>query len=875
MKQPSKIATWFLRKIYGEELFDEISGDLNELFQERLQSNGKWSASFNYWIDVLLSVRNINLKRKTKQHSINQIDMLKNLISISFRSLKARASYSILNIVGLSVSMTFAFLLAVYVYGQYSYDRNNENANQIYRVNIDCNMNGKRDVYCNVPQPIAFALKSDYPEIKETVRLAMNDHIGVLEHDGKKHKSEQLLIAEPTIFQFFNRKFIHGNPAQALTEPNTIVIDELLALKIFGSTDVLGKDLLFVDEKKLMKVTGVMAKDENPTHLPFEAILSWATFRDWEVDWWYGAHAYTYILINEASSIANLETQMPAFFSKYMKETFDKKNGTANLFFQPLKDIYLSEEYVWELYPHGNRFNVLVLSIVATLLIAFAGINYVNLATARATERSREVGIRKVLGSTKRSLQFQFLTESLLLSLSSGVLALFLAWILLPYFNQLVGMNLTGVQWFSLKNISYILLIAFSVGLFAGLFPAFYLSSLQTLEVLKGKFSNSNRGEGLRKILVTSQYFIAAILISSLILIYQQTNFIKSKDIGFIKDNLISIQIPRDSSVNNHLSPFIDALKSLSNVTSVSLASLDLDKTPNSFTPTLQNEDGTSFQMGADNIYVDDNFLQTIGATIVKGRGFDSRLKTESESSILINETAVKKFGWTKNPLGGKFHSFTEKEEDQEPRNIVGVVKDFHLGVSYQKVKPMLIFFGERGRKNIYVRILKGDTEEIVSTLAKKWQEHFPNHSLEYNFVNQSLNAQYKNEERFLNLLSSFCFIVLLITSLGVIGLISYTTQLKKKEIAIRKVLGSSIKSIAELLSGKFVSLLLIANLLAFPVSWYLANSWLNNFYYRIELSFWPFMISFCVCLFFTVISLLFHVVQAAKASPIESLKYE
>lgn len=392
---------------------------------------------------------------------------------------------------------------------------------------------------------------------------------------------------------------------------------------------------------------------------------------------------------------------------------------------------------------------------------------------------------------------------------------------------------------------------------------------------MKGKLLSSNRGEGLRKILVTSQYFIAAILISSLILIYQQTDFIKNKDIGFIKDNLMSIRIPNDSTVISHLPAFMNVLKAQPQVSSVSLASLDLDKTPNSFTPTLQNEDGSTFKMGADLIYVDANFLETIGATIIKGRNFNNLSKAESQYSILINEAAVKKFGWTKNPLGGKFAAFTDKQQDQEPRNIVGVVKDFHLGVSYQMVKPTLIFLSEGGGKNMYVRIRKGDIQDIVSMLAKKWQESFPGYSLEYDFVNQSLHAQYKNEERFLNLLSSFCFIILLITSLGVVGLISYTTQLKKKEIAIRKVLGSSIKGIVELLSGKFVGLLLIANLLALPVSWYLANSWLSNFYYRIELSFWPFMISFCVCLFATAISLSFHAIQAAKANPIESLKYE
>ncbi len=870
---PPKLGLWLLRKIYDDDLFEDISGDFLEVYHDNVEAKGKFYASFHYLKDTFLSFRNIDLKKKKHSSSDNPYPMLKNLLVIAVRSLTKRMSYSVLNIAGLATGMAFAFLLWIYISHQHSYDRHFTNARNIYRVNIDCNMNGKRDVYSNVPQPVARALKNDYPFIEETLRVGLTNHTGVIEYEGKRIKSEELLIAEASIFQFFDREFFSGIAHQALIEPNSIVISESLAYKIFGSLDVIGKTVLFPQEKKILKVTGVMKDEFRPSHLPMEAVISWATFPEYELDWWYGAHTYTYISLTEGSSVKNLSDQMPSFFTKYMKPTFDEFSGTGRIFFQPLTDIYLSEEYVWEPYPHGSRGNVMALSLVAAFLIVFAIINYINMATARAVERAAEVGIRKVLGSTRSFLWLQFFSESMILALFSGVIALALSWTLLPYFNHLTDLSLSSRSFFEWKNVAMLSFLAAAIGLFAGMFPAFYLSSVEALKIVKGRFASSGQGEFLRKALVTTQFLIAALLIAGIWIVYQQIGFIKSKEIGFEKENLVNIRIPEDSSLEQGLPFFINEVKRLPEVVSATLTNVDMHKEANSFSPVLRNEDGSTFRMGADLIQVDADFIETIGASIIEGRNFRENSRAEQESAVLINEAAAKKFGWSEKALEGTFAGWTFEEPAN--RKVIGVVKDFHLGVSYQLVHPTIILLSYGGGSNLYLRIQGDEIRRTISRIETNWSKSFPNHKMEFSFVDENLASLYHREQKFLSLLAALCVIILFIASLGVIGLISYTTLQKRKEIAIRKVLGSSFQSILTLLSGKFIRLLLIANLMALPLSWYLLQLWLNNFAYRIEISPIPFVIAFFSCLVFTACSLLFHTVRAAKRNPIDALKYE
>jgi len=807
--------------------------------------------------------------------------MFKSLFSIAFRSLKKRKFYSILNVLGLATSMAFAFLLWLYIQDQRSYDRQFALADRIYRVNADFNMNGKRDIYSNAPRPIGPTLKSEYPEVEEMARLrgagGLQVHTAVLEVDEKRVKTRKIYIADSTIFKVMEREFVEGNPDKALTEPNTIVITESLSAKLFGTPNSFGKTVLLPGGAtgRYLKVTGIIKDDSHNSHLPVDAYISWVTYPyQPEMTQWYGAHVYTYILLNPNNDIDALHDKIPAFYDKYMKKTFDEANGTADLMFQRLTDIHLDNEYVWEPNGHGSRTNVMALNLVVIFLIAFACINYVNLETARASERAGEIGIRKSLGSSRLMLAAQFLTESVMLALISGVVAFLLCLIAIPYFNLMVDMNLQPATLLSGRHLLSLLILSAGIGILAGLYPAFYLSSLESLKALKGKFANSSSGELLRRLLVTSQYLIAAVLIAGILFVAEQTKYIMNKDLGFDKDNLVTISIPKDTVISRHVNPYIEEIKKSPRILGVTSSFYALDQEANQFTPTLENEDGTTFQMGADLITANADFLPTIGAKLIAGRNFEKGSTADADHAMIINETAVKKFGWEKNPLGGKFAS---QNEDGTPNkvNVIGVVKDFSLGVSYKTINPLMIFLDNDVATNLLVRIDPTAPLDGIAELKNTWSKIYPGYELEYSFVNETLDVLYKKEEKFLNLLTALSFTIVFIASLGIIGLISFTLELKKKEIAVRKVLGAPSGRLILLLSKKFAALLLLANAIALPITLYLIGLWLDGFAYHITLGAGPFIVSLLICALFTGLSLSYHIAHALTANPVEALNYE
>jgi putative ABC transport system permease protein len=806
--------------------------------------------------------------------------MFKSLFSIAFRSLRKRKFYSVLNVLGLASSMAFAFLLWLYIQDQRSYDRQFANADRIYRVNADFNMNGKRDVYSNAPRPIGPTLKSEFPEVEEYARLrgagGLQVHTAVLEVNEKRVRTRKIYIADSTVFRIMDREFVEGDPNKALTEPNTIVLTESLSTKLFGTPNGFGKTLLIIESGKNLKVTGIIKDDYRESHLPAEAYISWVTYPyDREMIQWYGAHVYTYILLNPNNNIQALHNKIPAFYTKYMKPTFDEANGTASLIFQPLTDIHLDNEYVWEPNAHGSRTNVMALNLVVIFLIAFACINYINLETARASERAAEIGIRKSLGSSMLALVAQFLTESVLLALVSGIVAFFLCVTAIPYFNLMVDMNLQTATLLSARNLLSILSLAVGIGILAGLYPAFYLSSLESLKALKGKFTNSGSGEFLRKLLVTSQYLIAAVLIAGILSVAEQTKYIMNKDLGFDKDNLVTLTIPQDTVVSQHIDPYIEEIKKQPHIIAVGSSGYSLDAEANQFTASLENEDGTTFQMGADLIDASADFFPTIGAKLTAGRNFKKGSRADAEHAIIINETAVKKFGWEKNPLAGKY-VFPGQDGTMNKMNVIGVVKDFSLGVSYKAVNPLIIFFNnDEVEGSLLVRINPTAPLDGISELKTTWSKMYPGYELEYNFVNEALDVLYKKEEKFLNLLTALSFTIIFIASLGIIGLISFTLELKKKEIAVRKVLGAPSVGLIMLLTRKFATLLVLANAIALPITLYLIGLWLDGFAYHITLGAGPFLIALLICALFTGLSLSYHIVQALTANPVEALNYE
>jgi putative ABC transport system permease protein len=804
--------------------------------------------------------------------------MFKNILVTAIRNLRKRKFYTLLNVLGLATSMAFSFLLWLYVQDQVSYDQHFSKAERIYRVNADFNMNEKRDIYSNAPRPVAPTLKTQFPEVEDAVRIrglgGLNIHTATLVLDDVKIKSKKIFIVDSTYFNMFEQEFIIGNPETSLKEPNSIVLSQSFAKKNFGEQEPYGKSLEFPGrDSKNLKVTGIIKDPSDKTHLQLEALVSWSTFPyEREMSQWYGAHTYTYIMLNESNDPVALHDKFPDFFEQHMKGTFDDLQGTADLMFQPLTEIHLGPEYVWEPYPHGSETNVSILSIIIAFLLVLASINYVNLATAYATERASEVGIRKVLGSSRPSLLIQFLGESILITILSGVVAIIFSIILLPYFNHIANLNQSLESILSVSNIGNIMLLSLAIGVLAGIYPSIHLSSVESLAVLKSKYGNSGQSNSLRKLLVIIQYTIAAMLISGILFVSEQTRFIKNKDVGFEKENLVHISIPGDTVVANQLNAFKVLLTSNTNIVGATNSRYSLDAEANQFTPTLESLDGTTFQMGADVVSIDYDFVSTIGLSMVEGRNFDKDSGSDEDFSVLINETAVKRFGWEESPLLGKMPLGEDEEGNLITYSVVGVVNDFNLGVSYQEVNPLIMFLDTNGSQNLYLKIKGDNLIESISFVKETWKSTFPEHTLEYSFVDETLDKLYKKEDQFLSLLTSFSFIIIFIASLGIIGLISFTTELKKKEIAIRKVNGASPKMIISLLSKKIAGLVLIANLIAVPFTYFFIQVWLENFAHRIDLNFWPFAIALFICVLFTTIALIYHTTKAALANPVYAL---
>lgn len=786
-----------------------------------------------------------------------------------------------INVFGLAISITFSFLLWLYINDQLSYDVHQSNAAQVYRVNADFNMNGKRDIYSNAPRPIGPNLQRDYPEVASQLRMrglgGLSAHTATLEYKEKKVESRKIFIADSTYFDVFDQTFLMGSPEHALTEANSIVITQSFAKKLFGDENPMGKTIQYVSYRpRSLKITGVMTDDDRNTHLPVEALVSWVTFPyEREMTQWYGAHVYTYIRLQEGVPITGIESKIPQFVDTHMKETFDQMNGTANLIFQNIRDIHLAAPYVWEPYPQGSEINVIVLKFVMAFLLVFACINYVNMATANSAERAAEVGIRKTLGSSRKLLVGQFLAESVLISVLSACLALLLSFSLLEMFNDLADVRFQWSDLTTSTNLGALLVVSVTIGALAGTYPAFYLSSIDILKTLKGRFVTSKDGVFLRKVLVTIQYTIAAVLITGIFLVVKQIQHIKTKDIGYDKENILVLDLPNDSLVVAKSHAFSKELKNQSNIIGTASSYYRLDEEANQFTPTLRNPDGSTFRKGADLIQVDHDFIETIGIKLTAGRNFNPSSEYDEDKSIIINEAALKSFGWTESPLGGALKSGTDDDGNPKFMNVVGVVKDFNLGVSYAEVNPLIIFYDSRSSGSLFVRVTPDNLFDHVKGIEGLWDEFFPDHKLSYHFVDQDLEKLYRREDKFLSLLSVFSIVIIVIASLGLLGLVSYLTEIKRKEIAIRKVLGSPVRAIVLLLSRRFLWLLMLANLISLPITYQLINLWMENFSSRVAISIWPFVVSLLTAIGFTVLALSYHVKKASSENPVYALKHE
>ncbi len=806
--------------------------------------------------------------------------MLKNYFKIGLRSLLRNKFFTAINIFGLTLGMTTCLLIMLYVQNEMSYDRFNKKADQIVRVVFRGSIQGEKMKEAMVMPPVAQTFKSEYPEVLEATRLRNYGNPRVTYGD-KTFKENAFAYADSNFFEVFTLPFLKGNPKTALLEPNTIVISESVAKKYFGSEDPIGKILLFKDLNSSFKITGVMHDMPVNSHFHFDLFASMASFPESREFSWMTSEYYTYLVLPKGYDYKKLEAKLPADVEKYMGSQLQKamgmtyaqfrqKGNELGLYLQPLTDIHLHSDLNLELGPVSDIRYVYIFSVVAIFMLLIACINFMNLSTAGASKRAREVGIRKVLGSLNGQLVRQFLLESLLLTSFAFLLSLILVFWTLPLLNKLSGKNLSFDLLSNPWLLPGLLLFALVTGLLAGSYPAFFLSSFKPVTVLKGKIASMGKTVSLRSGLVVFQFFISIVLIIGTIIVHKQLSFIQNEKLGYNKDQVVIVQ--ESYWLGKNLEPFKQKL--LQDPRIVSISSSGYLPAGNTYNNNFMiYADNNSDQLVKTLRYdVDYNYIQTLGMELAEGRNFSKSFGTDS-LGIIINEETAKAFGWSKNALG---HNLTRPDNDgtKLTYHVIGVVKNFHFRSFHEPISPLVMVLNSNN-ENMIVKTNTKDIAGLLNTMKKDWNDLKGEVPFSYTFLDDRFNNSYESEQKIGLILSIFAGVTIFVACLGLLGLATFTAEQRTKEIGIRKVLGASITNIVSLLSMDFIKLVFIAFIIATPVAWYMMNKWLQDFAYKTNISSWIFLLTAVLAIAITIITVSFRAIRAAVVNPVNSLRSE
>ncbi|MDN5287260.1 MAG: putative transport system permease protein [Mucilaginibacter sp.] len=794
--------------------------------------------------------------------------MIKNYIKIAFRNLWRHKSFSMINIIGLAVGMTAGFLIFMYVKFELSYDKYHENADEIYRVVADIKTPTETLNWSSTTAPLGPAMQADYPVVKANTRIF---NFGFLvQSNDNKFQEDNIVLAEPSLFKIFTFPLIKGDVAKALEAPFSIVMIETAAKKYFGSADPIGKSLL-LDGKYPATVTGVMEDIRPNSHFKFNMLVSLSSIEKMvpgRLSQWGNFGNYTYLLLPKGYDANKRQAQFPAFFNRHTTDADRKQGMNYAYFLEPLKDVYMvSKRGAPE---SGNLSNVYIFSIVAIFILLIACINFINLTTARATERAKEVGIRKVIGAERKQLTIQFLSESVIICLISFVFSGLFSFLFLPLFNKLSG-KVISQSIFEHGYLFELFLISCAIGLIAGTYPALVLSNFKPIATLKGRFSSTTKGILLRKGLVIIQFTISIVLIVGTLVVYNQLSYMRNQALGFQKDQMVTISFNGDSAVQKHADIIKNELKRIPNVLSAS-ASATIPGFGNSVAYTeVENHLGAMQQLNMNLYDVDYDFIPQFEMKIVAGRAFSKAFGTDTTKAIIVNEAAVKSLGYLK-PADAIGKRYAQWGRDGK---IIGVVKDFHFQSLQETVKPLNMRVNPRNTEVFTLKVSGKNLPETISAIQNKWKILAPERPFNYVFVDETFNKLYTTEVTFGNLFLYFAVLAIFISCLGLLGLASYSTLQRTREIGIRKVLGASVPGIVNMLSKEFLLLVIFSATIAFPLAWYGMYKWLQGFAYRINISWWEFAVAGILALIIAFTTVSFQAIKAALTNPVKSLRSE
>jgi len=795
--------------------------------------------------------------------------MIKNLLLIALRNLKKDFWYSLLNILGLTIGITFSLFLIFYVKDELSYDKHHKNSDRIFRIVSYIQEKDKNTDWTLTQLPLGPTLQKDYPEVEQQVRF-MGRERTLFRNGTKEFYETKAYYVDSTIFKVFTHKFVEGNAATALNAPFDIVISKTLAKKYFGNTSAVGKTLKSVYDT--YNVTGVIEDVPQNSHIRYDMLISISTaIRNFPVgpESWGNFNYFTYVLLKPGTRAQAFNKKLDDVYKKYGEKLFQQFQVSMQYGLQPIRDIHLHSKLQLEPEELGNMSYIWIFSSVAFFMLLIACINYMNLTTARSARRAKEIGIRKVTGSSRKQLVAQFLGESFLTSLLAVLFSILLMLLLLPMFNGISGKTFSMRNMIEPSNLLLLGSIIIFTGLIAGSYPAFYLSAFKPVGILKGALSKASGNIGLRRTLVVLQFSISMVMLICTWVVYSQLKYLRKKDLGFDKDRVMTVTVNTGQDETGKIYAMNNEFRSVTGVQAVGAA--------NSY-PGAANINLNLFIVQTDTGWInktiecytiDEHYFDVLGIKMVKGRNFTGL--SDTLHSIVVNEQTAKLFGW-KDPIGKrvKFPGDTTGAY----REVVGVFRDFNQKSLYNPIGPLLLFYYPNGN----VMQLKLDPTNIHNTVAKAeaiWKKYFPQLPFEYKFLDDDFNSQYAADQKRGKIFAAFSILTIIITCLGLLGLTAFTTQQRQKEISIRRVLGASTIEVVRMVSKNYLWLALISAAIAFPVAWYFMSNWLKLFPYNTGLSVIPFAVSALAILTTAVSTAGFHSAKAALTKPAKNLRTE
>lgn len=807
--------------------------------------------------------------------------MFKNYLNIAFRKLWKNKSFSAINIIGLAIGIAICLIIMLFVNNELSYDKFNEKANRMYTVYFQGNVQGEKMNEASIMPPVAQTLKKDYPEVESATRLRDYGKPKLV-YNNKSFKEDAFAFVDSNFFQVFTLPLIEGNAKTALLEPNTVVITKALAKKYFGTEDPMGKVIAFKNGNNAScKITGVIDKVPVNANFHFELFASMSSLPESKEDSWMTSNYFTYLVLAKGFDYKKLQAKLPQLVENYMGPQmlkamgmsladFRKSGNDVSFHLEPITDIHLDPDFPNALSQSGDIKNVYMFAAIALFMLLIACINFMNLSTAGASKRSREVGIRKVLGSLKIQLVKQFLFESVIISSIALLLSLGIIYVALPAFNQIANQNLSLNFSEHPLLIPGLLLFVLFTGVLAGSYPAFYLSSFKPVAVLKGKFSTDKKSVGLRSGLVVFQFFISILLVVGTTVVFKQLFFMQHKDIGYNKNQVMII--PDTWMLGNNQLAFYNHLVNEPRIASVSRSGF-LPAGPsnnnNFFVSPEQNPGQIVKTLRYD---VDENYITTLGMHLQAGRNFSKEYATDS-TSVILNATAARVLGWGDKAIG-HYISQTSNDGKKNIYHVIGVVKDFNFRSLHESISPLIMTFAP-DPSVLIAKLKTNDAETLRSELSKIWLSYGAEDAMPYSFLDDRFNNTYNAEQKTGTILGIFAGLTIFVACLGLFGLAMFTAQQRTKEIGIRKVLGASVSQVTNMLSKEFLKLVIIACVIAFPLSYWAMSKWLQDFAYRTDISWWVFASAAVIALLIAMATVSFQAIKAAVANPVKSLRTE